>query len=329
MGDRSETFAAYRTAFFMRAPLFLLLGLLIGGLGSALFHRSLPPPAGTEAEKVAELERTVARDRLRIAALENTEANAAARLQRIAASGRRSIMQDLKDGQPVDLNDLFTTAKPFLHEISPLMDRLRQRDQKRRIEHLVADLSKRYGLNDGQQTSLTQWLADQAAAEAGRLQEVTGRADSTLEDYVKASREGQQWEGVDGFMERTLQGEALSQYQSERLAERVNRVQHEAEQRVEQLHGVVELHEGQQDQVFSLMARGSQDFDPSMQFDGLGNDRAALAPGQSRDEAILAVLRPDQRERYEAHRNERRQQAEAEMSEIGLKLPADWDVFEW
>jgi hypothetical protein len=313
----------------MRAPLFLLLGLLIGGVGATLFLRSQPPPAGTEAEKIAELERTVARDRLRLAALEATEANAAARLEKLAASGRRSIFQDLKDGRPVDMNDLFTAAKPFLHEISPLTERLRQRDQKRRNENTVADLTKRYGLNDGQQAALKKWLDDEAAAQLGQVREVTGRADSTLEDYVKATRDLQPLEGVDGFMEQTLQGDALSQYKTERLAERVNRVQYEAEQRVEQLNGIVALDEGQQDQVFSLMARGSRDFDPSMQFEGLGDDRAALAPGQSRDDAILAVVRPDPRERYEAHRAERRRVAEEEMTEVGLKLPADWDIFEW
>ena len=291
--------------------------------------RSLPPPAGTEAEKIAELERVVARDRLRIASLEATEANAAARLERLAATGRRSILQDLKDGRPVDLNDLFNTAKPFLHEFAPLLDRMSRRDQKRRIEHTVADLAERHGLNASQKEELKQWLEARAEEQAGRIQEVTGRADSTLADYARAMRDFQPLEGVDAFMEGALQGEALDRYRRERLEERANRVQYEAEQRVNQLAAVVALDDTQQDQVFALMARGSRDFDPSMQFEGLGDDRAALSPGQSRDDAIMAVLRPEQRAQYEAHRVQRRQEAEAEAAEIGLKLPDDWDVFEW
>ena len=313
----------------MRAPIFLVLGLLVGAIGATLFVRSLPPPAGTETEKIAELERVVARNRLTIASLEATEANAAARLQRLAATGRRSIVQDLKDGRPVDMNDIFNTAKPFLHEIAPLMERMRKREQKRLIEHTVADLANRHGLNDAQQEDLKKWLDTQADEQIGRIQEVTGRADSTLADYTKAMNDFRPLDGVDPFMERTLQGEALDKYRQERLAERVNRVQHEAENRVNQLNRVVALDDTQQDQVFALMARGSRDFDPSMQFEGLGDDRAALAPGQSRDEAIMAVLRPDQRQQYEAHRAQRRQEAEAEAAEIGLKLPADWDLFEW
>lgn len=313
----------------MRAPMFLVLGLLVGAVGATLFVRSLPPPAGTEAEKIAELERVVARDRLRIASLEATEANAAARLERLAATGRRSILQDLKDGRPVDLNDLFNTAKPFLHEFAPLLDRMSRRDQKRRIEHTVVDLAERHGLNASQKEELKQWLEARAEEQAGRIQEVTGRADSTLADYARAMRDFQPLEGVDAFMEGALQGEALDRYRRERMEERANRVQYEAEQRVNQLAAVVALDDTQQDQVFALMARGSRDFDPSMQFEGLGDDRAALSPGQSRDDAIMAVLRPEQRAQYEAHRVQRRQEAEAEAAEIGLKLPDDWDVFEW
>jgi hypothetical protein len=134
-------------------------------------------------------------------------------------------------------------------------------------------------------------------------------------------------EGVDGFMENTLRGEELTQYKAERMAERVNRVQYEADRRVEQLHAVVSLDETQQDTVFALMARSSPDFDSGMQMEGLGDDRATLAQGQSRDEAILAVLRPEQRTIYEDHRTSQRQQANDEMAEIGLKLPEDWDMF--
>lgn len=313
----------------MRAPLFLVIGLLVGGLGATLYKRSLPPPDGTEGARIAELERTVERDRLRIAALEATEANAAARLERIAASGKRSIFQDIKDGRLVDLNDVFNVSKPFLHEISPLMERMRLRDQKRRIENTVADLTRRFGLNAAQREGLKEWLDAQAAQEAGRLREVTGRADSTFVEYVKATQDFHPGESVDAWMEQALQGETLDTYRSERLAERANRVQHEADARVNQLNNVVGLDEAQQDQVFALMARGSKDFDPSMQFEGLGDDRAIIPPGQSRDDAILAVLRPDQRELYEAHRVKRREEATQEMSEVGLRLPDDWDLFEW
>jgi len=313
--------------FPMRAFIFLVSGLLIGGIGAGLFIRSLPPASGTEEEKVAELERELMRARSRVAVLENTEANAAARLQRLAAAGQRSILQDLKEGRPVDLNDLFNTAKPFLHDFAPLMERMQRRERKRMIEHVLADLTKKYGLDASQQAALKESLQSEAEAEAGRLREVTGRADSTLEEYAKAMQDDRPLSGVDRVMENILSGEERVRYQADRMAERVNRVQYEADRGVERLDQMVALDDGQQDQVFALMARSSRDFDPGMQMEGLGDDRAQLAPGQSRDEALLAVLRPDQRAAYEAQRSAQRQRANEEMAEIGLKLPDDWDLF--
>ena len=129
-------------------------------------------------------------------------------------------------------------------------------------------------------------------------------------------------------MESTLTGDDLARYKSDRLNQRVENVQNEAEHKVSRLHREVELDEAQQDQVFAIMARSSPDFDSSMQFEGLGDDTAKLAPGQSRNDAIMAVLRPDQRQQYEERRVARRQEAEQDLRESGLKLPANWDMFE-
>jgi hypothetical protein len=62
-----------------------------------------------------------------------------------------------------------------------------------------------------------------------------------------------------------------------------------------------------------------------MQIEGLSGD---VTPGASgdRDAAILAVLRPDQRESYEHWRAERRADAQRDFAEIGLKMPEGWDA---
>lgn len=312
----------------MRPVLFLVLGLLIGGTGAALFTRSLPPETGSQEEKVALLTRDLARAQTRIAALEHTEANAAARRQRQAQSGVRSIMDDIREGRPVDVNHVFNAAKPFLHDFAPLFERLRLKEQKQSIERTLADLSSKYHLDAAQQATVKKWLEEESARTAAQWREVVGREDSTVMDFAKASRDFRPYEGIDAVMEQTLRGEDLARFKNDRLQEKVTRVQYEAERRVDQLNSMVGLDDAQQDQVFSLMARSSRDFDPSMQFEGLGDDRATLARGQSRDEAIMAVLRPDQREKYEAGRAVQREEANREMSEIGLKLPDDWDMFD-
>ena len=107
----------------------------------------------------------------------------------------------------------------------------------------------------------------------------------------------------------------------------MEQVQAEAERRVSRLNSVVNLDDAQQDQVFALMARSSPNFDPSMQLEGLAGGQTTISPGQSRDEAIMKVLRPDQRHQYEEHRIARRAEATREMEEVGLKLPDNWDTF--
>jgi hypothetical protein len=105
-------------------------------------------------------------------------------------------------------------------------------------------------------------------------------------------------------------------------------VQQEADRKVQRLDGIVQLDESQKDELFTLMARNSDDFDPSMQFEGLRGEASEPVPGQPRDAAIMGVLRPEQVEIYEAHRRERIEKAERELGEIGLRLPADWDLLD-
>jgi hypothetical protein len=65
-----------------------------------------------------------------------------------------------------------------------------------------------------------------------------------------------------------------------------------------------------------------------MQLEGLSGDTSSIGQRESRDDAIMNVLRPDQRQQYDEVRAKRRAEEEARLNEVGLKLPATWDVFE-
>ena len=93
--------------------------------------------------------------------------------------------------------------------------------------------------------------------------------------------------------------------------------------KVSRLDNIVGLDETQRGQVFGVMARGARDFDPAMQFEGLGSDTAALPSGKSKQAAILAVLTPEQRQTYQDAQAKRRAEARKEMEAIGLTLPDD------
>lgn len=312
---------------FMRAPIFLVTGLVIGISGALLYQQSVPPPAGSVEARNSELERELIRTKVALAAAEARAPRPGLTTGQKLKEGARSIFEDLKEGRTVDMNDVFRAAKPVLRDFSPLFERLHRRDLKKHNEYMLGDLTRKYHLNPAQQESLRAWQTAKTEEQIAAMRTLNENEHSTFEDMVKSDRKIRPDDGLDAFMENTLSGSDLANFKNDRLSQRVERVQEEAERRVSRLNSMVQLDEAQQDQVFSLMARSSPDFDPGMKFEGLGDDSTQLAAGQSRDEAILQVLRPEQRAQYEEQRQARRAAAQEEMNDFGLKVPDNWDMF--
>ncbi len=311
----------------MRAPLLLGIGLLVGLSGAALFQQSFPPPPGSLEARLADLDRELTRSRVLLAAAEARAPQPQATTQQKLARGARSLVEDLKDGREVDLNDVYQAAKPALRDLSPIFERLQRKDLRRHQDFILADLTRKYHLTPAQQDALRLWQKNQLEQQLAASREFNARDNTTLEDIIKAGRQKRPDDGLDAFMATTLQGPDLATYQSDRLQQRLEQVQSEADRQVSRLNSIVALDDAQQDQVFALMARSSPQFDPSMKLEGLTGDPAALSPGQSRDDAILQVLRPEQQQQYQDHRSARRSAAEKEFSEVGIRLPPNWDMF--
>jgi hypothetical protein len=144
---------------------------------------------------------------------------------------------------------------------------------------------------------------------------------------MRASRNVRPDDGLDTFMAGILSGDELASFKTERLAERGARVQQEADMKVQRLDAIVGLDDAQRDQIFGVMARGSRDYDPAMVLEGK-NGRITATPAENKQDAMLAVLNPDQRAAYDAERRRRREEAEKDMSAIGLKLPPDWEMLD-
>ena len=312
----------------MRAPVFVLLGLIVGVAGAVLFQQSLPPEPGSLEARLSDLDRELNRTRIQLAAAQARAPEAGATTREKLAGGARGLVEDFKDGKTVDLDDVFQAAKPALRDFSPIFERLQRKEMRRHNEYLVGDLARKYHLSPAQQDALRNHLNTKMDEQLTLLREHNLKESTTLEDMIKSGRSNKPDLGIDQFMANTLTGGERAKYQTDRLNQRVTQVQDEAERRVSRLHGVVNLDEAQQDRVFALMARSSPEFDPSMQLEGLGGETATLPPGQSRDEAVMNVLRPEQRRQYEEHRIARRAAAGKEMEEVGLKHPDNWDMFE-
>ena len=64
-----------------------------------------------------------------------------------------------------------------------------------------------------------------------------------------------------------------------------------------------------------------------MAIDGVTGETSPL-DRPLRDQAIMEVLRPEQVEAYQEHRQREFEEAQRELQEIGLALPPDWDLWD-
>lgn len=304
----------------MRSFLSLAAGLVVGAAGAVLFIQSMPPEKGSAEERAGKLEVELKRAQNRVAALEAADPGRR-RPGRTLADGVRGIAENIREGKPVTPDDVFQATQPLIRDLSPLFDRVRVKELQRQTDAKAGELARKYALNPGQQQALQKWLAQNAVDESKRFSDLISQKGAKLEDVMKASTDVRIDHQLDNFMQGILTGEKLAAYNSERMLEKVTAVQQEADMKVERLDGIVQLDEAQRGQVFGIMARGARDYDPAMKLEGAGT--GSPVTGKSKQDAIIAVLRPEQRQAYAAAQEKRRLEAQKEMESIGLTLPAD------
>lgn len=312
----------------MRTLIPLVIGLAIGVAGAVLFLQSMPPKEGSAAERVDKLEAELKQANNRVATLEGADPHNRRRPGRTLADGARNIAEDIRDGKPVTPDDVFHATQPLIRDLGPLFDRMRVKELQRQTDTKVSELARKYSLNPAQQEALKKWLDQNAIDEAKRFTDMISQDGVKLEDMAKASADVRVDDGLGKFMEGMLSGDKLAAFKSDQMLEKVGKVQQEADMKVTRLDSIVGLDDAQRGQIFGVMARGSRDFEPTMQFEGLGTDSAALTSGQSKQDAVLAILRPDQRQAYDAAQEKRRADAQKEMESMGLTLPNNWSALD-
>ncbi len=310
-----------------RPLLLLVIGLVVGGLGTTLFRESLPGPEGSPEERVQKLEAELKQARNRVAEFEAEAGPGGHDRKRTMTDGMRGIAGKIRAGQAVNPDDIFRASQPLMRDLAPLFDRMRLQQERRMIDSKAGELARKYDLSPQDQMALRQWFEEKSRAEAKRWTELIGRDGTRLEDIVRASRDVRPDEGLEKFMEGVLSPDKLAGFKAERMTERAGRVQREADMMVTRLDSIVKLDETQKDQVFATMARSSKDYDPTMVLEGVSSGTAA-SPGTNRQEAILSVLTADQRSAYEIERHRRYEKNAEEMRAIGLTPPANWDMLD-
>lgn len=323
----------------------LLIGLGLGVVGATMFLESMPGSEGSPEERANKLELELDSAKKRLAALEaadardrnqrdssgghssSGDARERRRPGRTFADGARSIAEDLREGRPVSPEDIFRASQPLMRDLAPLFDRMRVKQQREMIDSMTGELARKYHLTPQNQEALKQWFAAKADEEAKRWTEMIGREGTRLEDVMRASQNVRPDEGLDHFMEGMLSGDKLTAFKTERTTERAERVQQEADRKVQRLDSIVGLDDAQREQVFGIVARSSRDYEPTMQLEGLAGEIGST-PGGNRQAAMLSVLKPEQHAAYEAERQRRRIEASKDLEAMGLTLPPDWEMLD-
>ncbi len=312
----------------MKQALGLLIGLLVGAAGALLFSRSLPPPAGSPEERLELAQRDLLKAQRTIRQLEERTGRAG-RSRRTVGDGVRDIMQDIREGREVSLDDLLATVKPWMRDMAPLFDRIREVNEEDWADAMTGEWSRKYNLSDSERNALKQWFLERGREKAGEFRKVVQSDSSGFVDFIRATQyDWRDTEGIDPVMEGFLEGDELARFRQERLAARATSVENEANRGLTRLDEIVDLDASQQAAAFALLARGADDYqEGTLAFDGMGADRSPLAP-QARDQALRGLLRPDQAATFDAHLAARRDKAEQDLRRLGLTLPANWDLLD-
>lgn len=307
----------------LRSILPLLTGTFVGALGAILLQRSLPPKEGSPEEKIAVLENELKEVQNDLRAWEDNSPRK--RFGATTQDNVRSIAQAIKEGRQVSPDDVFNSFKPLMRDLSPLTERMQAIEIKRSAEARAGEYARKYGLTAEQQKQLVDNLVFQNTEQMKQLQAILESDHLGMREYMKAQRDMDQELGLDQTMTSMLQGEKRQAFVTERLTEKAERVQQEADGKVQRIDNIVKLDDQQRNQMFLNMAQTSRYYDPQMQFEGLGDGVKPMGQGMSREQAMMSVLRPDQQQVYEAHRQQRLQEAQQDAAAIGLTIPNDWN----
>lgn len=309
----------------MKQAIGLIIGVVIGIAGGLMFSKSLAPDQGSVEEALEIKERELAKANGRIRALIG---DGARDRKRTVRDNMRDVMERIQRGEEVSFDDVFATMKPWMRDMEPLFERMRQLNEDDFADRMVGEWAGEYSLSSAEKEKLREWFKERSRKRAEAFRDVVRSDQSGFVDFIQATEyDWRDAEGAEELMEGMLDGEELEQFKEERLTKRYDSVQDESYRNLNRLDEIVGLDPDQHDQAFGLMMRSSEDYQQGMEFEGMEAgttqmDRAA------RWEAIDEILRPDQREQLKSYREEKKADAEREMAKAGLSLPKNWELLE-
>ena len=296
----------------------------MGVTGGILFSKSLRPDPGSMQEKLEISEESLARSNRRLRAMEK-------HVERMGGSGKgefRRMARDFKEGKEVSFDDILGSAKPWMRQVAPVMERVRKVGEADWADARVSEWTRNYNLSEAEQEELKEYFAEQSRRNAERITEVIDSNESGFVDFVKATdNDWRDFNEVEEIMEGFLEGEELEKFQAESLEKRVKTVQNEADRKLKRLDDIVSLDDDQHSQLFGVLVRGAEDYRPEVKPEGFTGEETPLDRA-GRDAAIEAVLQPEQRAALQKHQAERTQKLAEQWEKYQLAPPKNVDALE-
>jgi hypothetical protein len=240
----------------------------------------------------------------------------------------RQLARDLKDGKEVSFDDILGSAKPWMRQVAPVMERVRKVNEAKWVDARVSEWARNYTLTVGQRNELREHFKKRSEENAERITEVINSDQSGFVEFVQATEnDWRDFEETNDLMEGFLKGEELEQFKEERLAKRVEAVQEEADRKLGRLDEIVTLSDEQQAELFRVMARGSEDYLPEV---NPQDYRGATSPldRMARDAAINSALTPVQRKSLDEYRENQLREVAEQWDRYQLAPPKDFDLLE-
>ncbi len=296
----------------MKAPQIVLIGLafLLGVGAMAAFNLS-----SNESVKKKELEERLAAAQARVEELEKKASRpaTASAIEDADGNGLRSAIPKTTGEEETEEPDKDATPE---EQIAKLLNSKEARNlikgfagamTSRADQWIGREINKykeQFDLTDAQVASLNQKLT-------AMVKESTKDFQSQLDDESKSFQEimesqGQFWqaneEKIDAMFKEELNEDQFAQYKEVQLTEKTKRVQRSADRELTRMDEDLELSPAQEDQVFAILVRESPEYDSAMTIEGVETGLPAEATGTdvTKDDAIRAVLTPEQAETYNA-----------------------------
>ena len=302
----------------------LVTGLIVGLAGGYLFSKSQRPDPGSLQDRLELAEQKAAKS--------GREAKAfKAYVKRAEGSGSsefRRLARDLKDGKEISFDDILGSAKPWMRQVAPVMERVRKVNEAKWVDARVSEWTRNYTLSVAERNELREYFKGRSEENAEKITDVINSDQSGFVEFIQATdNDWRDFEGANDLMEGFLEGEELGQFKGERLAKRVDVVQEEADRKLGRLDEIVGLSDEQQAELFGVMARGSDDYLPEVNPQDYHGETAPL-DRRARDLAINGVLTLDQRKALDEHRENQVREVAEQWGRYQLAPPKDFDLLE-